>query len=165
LELALRWVLPKNVRAFSDSARALAQSALEKALKFMQNQSAVDSGRDLFANQQTRNNFCCLVFLTSYKIDKDFQQPARCKSGSSTTAQRNLAFFAHFPAAHTSSAYILDGTYLYIRVYIQTCVFTCGISIPAVCLCIWLSSRLYNPPAFFIIYLGFSLSSLKYDVL
>jgi hypothetical protein len=63
-----------------------AQSALENALKFMQTQSSVDSGRDLFANQQTRNNFCCLVFLTSYKIDKDFQQQQQQRAAKAAAA-------------------------------------------------------------------------------
>lgn len=141
-----------------------AQSALENALKFMQNQSAVDSGRDLFANQQTRNNFCCLVFLTSYKIDKDFQQQRAAKAAAAPQRREESGVFCTLSShTHTSSIYIL-GTYLFAYTYKRVCSHVGSAFLQFVCVSgchrVFIIHLL-----FFIIYLGFSLSSLKYDVL
>jgi hypothetical protein len=102
-----------------------AQSALENALKFMQTQSSDDSGRDLFANQQTRNNFCCLVFLTSYKIDKDFQQQQRAAKAAAAPQRRGIWRFLHTFQPHIPKAYeyiYILGIHTYSRIHTNVCV-------------------------------------------
>jgi hypothetical protein len=140
--------------ALGATKNAFPPQPIRGGLKFMQKQSAVDRSRDLFANQR-ENNFCCLVFLTSYKIDKISSSSS---AEAATAAERGIWRFLHSLQPHIPPSreqmYIYKNVYSHVgSAFLQfVCVSGCH--------------RLYNPPAFFIIYLRrFFALVAKYDVL